>query len=56
VKEVSFRLGYEVVSRTSPIEALGAFRAESGKFDLVITDIIMPERRRPRPWVLENYS
>jgi nitrogen-specific signal transduction histidine kinase/ActR/RegA family two-component response regulator len=35
-------LGYEVESRTSPIEALEAFRADPGRFDLVITDLTMP--------------
>ncbi len=36
------RLGYEVVSRTSPIEALELFKAKPGHFDLVITDQTMP--------------
>jgi len=36
------RLGYSVVSRTSSVEALEAFRANPGKFDLVITDMAMP--------------
>jgi len=36
------RLGYSVVSRTSSVEALKAFRANPGKFDLVITDMSMP--------------
>ena len=35
-------LGYEVDTRTSPIEALEAFRANPKKFDLVITDMTMP--------------
>ncbi len=35
-------LGYEVVARTSSIEALEAFRAQPDKFDLVITDLAMP--------------
>jgi len=35
-------LGYEVVGRTSSVEALEAFRAQPDKFDLVITDLIMP--------------
>jgi PAS domain S-box-containing protein len=37
------RLGYEVVTSTSGTEALEAFRAQPEKFDLVITDMTMPE-------------
>jgi len=36
------RLGYQVTSRTSSVEALEAFRAAPNKFDLVITDMAMP--------------
>ncbi len=36
------RLGYEVVTRTSSIEALELFRKRPTKFDLVITDMTMP--------------
>ena len=36
------RLGYHVTARTSSIEALEAFRAAPDKFDLVITDMTMP--------------
>ncbi|MEE8431932.1 MAG: PAS domain-containing protein, partial [Candidatus Desulfatibia sp.] len=36
------RLGYDVTERTSSIEALEAFRAAPDKFDLVITDMTMP--------------
>ena len=35
-------LGYEVESRTSSIEALAAFREHPDEFDLVITDMTMP--------------
>jgi CheY-like chemotaxis protein len=35
-------LGYRVEPRTSPIEAIAAFRAHPDKFDLVITDKTMP--------------
>ncbi len=35
-------LGYDVIARTSSIEALEAFRAGPDKFDLVITDQAMP--------------
>ncbi|MCU0540170.1 MAG: ATP-binding protein [Desulfobacterales bacterium] len=36
------RLGYQVVSRTSPMEALELFRAKPDHFDLVVTDQTMP--------------
>ena len=36
-------LGYEVEIRTSAIEALEAFRKNPGRFDLVITDLTMPQ-------------
>ena len=36
------RLGYHVVSRTSPLEALELFRAKPEHFDIVITDQTMP--------------
>ena len=42
-KQVLERLGYQVTSRTSSIEALEAFRANPNKFDLVITDMSMPK-------------
>jgi PAS domain S-box-containing protein len=38
-------LGYSVTSRTSSIEALEAFRAGPHRFDLVITDMTMPNMR-----------
>jgi CheY-like chemotaxis protein len=37
------RLGYQVTTRTSGIEALEVFRANPDKFDLVITDMGMPK-------------
>ncbi len=36
------KLGYHVVTRTSPIEAIEAFKANPDKFDLVISDMTMP--------------
>ncbi|MGD9246060.1 MAG: PAS domain S-box protein [Desulfobacterales bacterium] len=36
------RLGYHVTVRTSSIEALEAFRSAPDKFDLIITDMTMP--------------
>ncbi len=37
------RAGYEVIGRTSSIEALEAFRENPDRFDLVITDMTMPQ-------------
>jgi len=37
------RLGYQVTSRTSSIEALDVFRDSPDKFNLVITDMAMPK-------------
>jgi len=37
------RLGYKVEVRTSPLEALAAFKALSDKFDLIISDMTMPK-------------
>jgi PAS domain S-box-containing protein len=41
-KQMLERLGYSVVSRTSSVDTLEAFRANPDKFDLVITDMAMP--------------
>ncbi|MBA4367902.1 MAG: hypothetical protein C0403_09725 [Desulfobacterium sp.] len=41
-KQMLERLGYQVTSRTSSMEALEAFRSSLNKFDLVITDMTMP--------------
>jgi len=41
-KQMLERLGYKVVTRTSSIEALALFKADPKRFDLVITDIVMP--------------
>ena len=41
-KQMLEHLGYSVASRTSSVEALEIFRANPGKFDLVITDMAMP--------------
>ena len=41
-KQMLERLGYQVTPRTSSIEALEAFRRDPDKFDLVITDMAMP--------------
>jgi len=44
-KNILEPLGYQVESRTSSIEALELFKAMPGKFDLVITDMTMPNLR-----------
>ena len=41
-KRMLERLGYQVICRTSSFEALEAFKANPDKFDLVITDMAMP--------------
>ncbi len=41
-KQMLERLGYHVTARTSSVEALEAFRAKPDKFDVVITDMTMP--------------
>jgi CheY-like chemotaxis protein len=41
-KQMLERLGYNVDTRTSSIEALNLFKADPNRFDLVITDIVMP--------------
>lgn len=42
VEKMLKKLGYKVKVRTSPYEALEAFRANPDKFDMVITDMAMP--------------
>jgi PAS domain S-box-containing protein len=41
-KQMLERLGYKVDTRTSSVEALSLFKADPNRFDLVITDIVMP--------------
>ena len=41
-KQVMERLGYDVVTKTDSIEALRLIQANPAKFDLVITDLTMP--------------
>ncbi len=41
-KQMLEGLGYSVEPRTSSVEALELFRTDPGRFDLVITDMIMP--------------
>jgi CheY-like chemotaxis protein len=42
-KRILKSLGYDVTTRTSSIEALELFKAQKGRFDLVITDMTMPQ-------------
>ena len=42
VKQMLESLGYQVTTRTSSIEALELFKAKANSFDLVITDMTMP--------------
>ena len=42
-RQMLARLGYQVVVRLCPAEALAAFLAQPGKFDMVITDHTMPK-------------
>jgi len=42
-KQMLDRLGYHVTTRTSSTDALEAFRMQPDKFDLVITDLTMPD-------------
>jgi len=41
-KQMLERLGYQVTARTGSIDALEAFREDPAQFDLVITDMTMP--------------
>jgi PAS domain S-box-containing protein len=41
-REVLEDLGYRVVTEMDPLAAIGTFKADSGAFDLVITDKTMP--------------
>ncbi len=41
-KRLLERLGYQVISRFSSLEALEAFKADPDRFDIVITDMAMP--------------
>ena len=42
-KQVLERLGYQVTSHTSSIEALEVFKADPKKFDIIISDVSMPK-------------
>lgn len=42
-RRILVRLGYMVDAYTDPVVALTAFRSEPGRYDAVLTDLIMPE-------------
>ena len=42
VRKMLESLGYQITARTSSVEALEAFRTQPEKFDLVFTDLTMP--------------
>jgi CheY-like chemotaxis protein len=42
-KKMLGKLGYEITTRNNSIEALELFLSDPGAFDLVITDMSMPE-------------
>jgi PAS domain S-box-containing protein len=42
-KKILERLGYEVAASTNPLEALQTFQAKPDQYDLVVTDMTMPE-------------
>jgi len=42
-KQLLERLGYDVVSQTDSIDALGLFRSQPDNFDIIITDMTMPK-------------
>jgi PAS domain S-box-containing protein len=42
MQEILEHLGYQITARTSSIEALEAFRHQPDRFDLVLTDLTMP--------------
>jgi PAS domain S-box-containing protein len=43
VQEMLQRLGYQIVCEQSPLKALELFQAQPDKFDLIITDMTMPQ-------------
>jgi CheY-like chemotaxis protein len=47
-KNILEHLGYEVIARTSSVEALELFKVAPERFDLVITDMTMPNMRGDR--------
>jgi PAS domain S-box-containing protein len=42
-QQILERLGYQVESKTNPVEALSLFRKNPDRFDMVITDMTMPQ-------------
>jgi len=52
IKQMIERSGYEVVAITSSLEALALFKADPVRFDLVITDMAMPDM--PGDWLTQE--
>jgi len=48
-KQLLEKLGYRVTGRTSSTEALETFAGQPDQFDLVITDMTMPQMTGDRP-------
>jgi PAS domain S-box-containing protein len=42
-RQILERLGYQVETQTNPVDALEMFRSDPNRFDLVITDMAMPQ-------------
>jgi signal transduction histidine kinase len=49
-------LGYKVDSRTSPVEAVEAIRSNPDRFDIVITDMTMPQMNSSKLWTMLPHS
>lgn len=43
VRSMLARLGYQVVAEMNPVRALATFRSDPGAFDMIITDMTMPD-------------
>ena len=43
LERILSNLGYEVHAYSSSLKALNAFKLKSGYFDLIVTDLIMPD-------------
>jgi two-component system cell cycle sensor histidine kinase/response regulator CckA len=50
-QEMLERLGYRVILATNGVEAVQLFNANSGKIDLVILDVVMPELSGPAAYL-----
>lgn len=52
IKQIIERSGYEVVAIASSLEALALFKADPFQFDLVVTDMAMPDM--PGDWLAQE--